>query len=151
MVSRVDLAARGSGADQHSAGRGAEIVDNAVTVVLRSYLLPVDGYCLYDPDDPAAAHRHPSVTYDGIEAATGDVADFLPPVLQQLTIFLARAPSQSGVRCRGAARRRDRGALRQAAIQMSRCCRLAAPAVAAWRRSQPLERQIVIAEGPTAT
>src|SRR5207248_1341027 len=31
---------------------GADVVDNAITLLVRSYLDPLDGYCLYDPTLP---------------------------------------------------------------------------------------------------
>lgn len=72
---------------------GAEIVDNAVTVILRSYLLPVPGYCL-DPTNPLR-FSDGAVAFAGVEIAPTVVADFLPPVLRQLTIFVSGEPSQA--------------------------------------------------------
>lgn len=70
---------------------GAEIVDNAVTVVLRTYLLPVEGYCL-DPTNPLRLSDI-VVTFAGVERSPTVVADFLPPVLRQLTIFVDGQPT----------------------------------------------------------
>lgn len=70
---------------------GARIVDNAVSVILRTYLLPVDGYCL-DPTNPLRLSEA-SVTFEGVERAPTVVADFLPPVLRQLTIYVDDEPS----------------------------------------------------------
>lgn len=72
---------------------GAQIVDNAVNVTLRTYLLPVDGYCL-DPTNPLRLYDG-SVTFDGIEQPPNVVADFLPPVLRQLVIFTDAEPTQA--------------------------------------------------------
>ncbi|UXA14648.1 hypothetical protein KXD97_13270 [Mycobacterium sp. SMC-8] len=71
----------------------ADVVDNAVTVTLRTYLLPMEGYCL-DPTN-ALELSDPSVTFAGAEQTPSTVADFLPPVLRQLTIFVDEQPSPS--------------------------------------------------------
>ncbi|MCG5431861.1 hypothetical protein LV457_06085 [Mycobacterium sp. MYCO198283] len=71
---------------------GAVVRDNAVTVDLRMTLVPIDGACIDDPGDPlrfAAAE----VAYDGDELPPTTVADFLPPVLQGLTIFVPADPT----------------------------------------------------------
>ncbi len=72
---------------------GAEIVDNAVSVTLRTYLLPLDGYCL-DPTNPLRLSDG-NVAFGGVEQAPTAVADFLPPVLRSLTIFVDADPSQA--------------------------------------------------------
>lgn len=72
---------------------GAEVVDNAVTVTLRSYLVPVAGYCL-DPSNPLRL-VDANIRYGGTERAPGTVAEFLPPVLQQLSLFLPEEPSRA--------------------------------------------------------
>ncbi|MGP4056119.1 hypothetical protein ACTWP6_15060 [Mycobacterium sp. 4D054] len=71
----------------------ADVVDNAVTVTLRTYLLPMEGYCL-DPTN-ALELSDPSVTFAGAEQTPSTVADFLTPVLRQLTIFVDEQPSPS--------------------------------------------------------
>lgn len=70
---------------------GARIVDNAVNVTLRTYLLPLDGYCL-DPTNPLRLSQG-DVVFAGMEQAPDTVADFLPPVLRALTIFVDGDPS----------------------------------------------------------
>lgn len=72
---------------------GAEIVDNSVSVTLRTYLLPVDGYCL-DPTNPLRLSDS-SIRFTGVEQTPAAVADFLPPVLRQLTIFVADDPTRA--------------------------------------------------------
>ncbi|MCV7150496.1 hypothetical protein H7I57_04195 [Mycobacterium pyrenivorans] len=72
---------------------GAAIVDNAVSLTLRTYILPVDGYCL-DPTNPLRLSDG-SVTFAGVEQVPVTVADFLPPVLRQLTVFVDAQPSQA--------------------------------------------------------
>lgn len=72
---------------------GAAVVDNSVSVTLRTYLLPVDGYCL-DPTNPLRLSGG-NVSFAGAERIPTAVADFLPPVLRQLTIFVDEQPSQA--------------------------------------------------------
>ena len=73
---------------------GADVVDNAVAVLVRSYLEPRDGYCLYDPTVPLRL-ADASVTFAGAELPPATVADFLPPVLQKLALFLPASPSRA--------------------------------------------------------
>lgn len=70
---------------------GVEVADNAVTVTLRSYLVPVQGYCL-DPSNPLRL-VDANIRYEGTERAPATVAEFLPPVLQQLSLFLPEDPT----------------------------------------------------------
>ncbi|HEY9266578.1 MAG TPA: hypothetical protein VIQ11_18435 [Mycobacterium sp.] len=70
---------------------GATIVDNAVSLTIRTYLLPLEGYCL-DPTNPLRLSDG-SVTFAGAEQVPTTVADFLPPVLRQLTVFVDAQPS----------------------------------------------------------
>src|SRR5262245_3136542 len=65
---------------------GVRVVDNAVSLMVRAYVLPLEGYCL-DPTNPL---RLSSVTvgYGGVELPPTAVADFLPPVLRRLTIYV---------------------------------------------------------------
>ena len=71
---------------------GARVVDNAVTFTVRSRLLPEEGDCLYDPTVPLQL-SDAAIDYTGKEAAPTMVADFLPPVLQRMTIFIPQKPS----------------------------------------------------------
>lgn len=70
---------------------GVAVEDNAATVTLRTYLVPVDGYCL-DPTNPLRLING-SVTFSGAEAAPTTVADFLPPILRKLTIAIPPRPT----------------------------------------------------------
>jgi hypothetical protein len=72
---------------------GVQVTDNAVTVTLRSYLVPLNGYCL-DPSNPLRL-VDAAVRYEGVETPPTTGADFLPPVLQKLNLFLPRAPSRT--------------------------------------------------------
>jgi hypothetical protein len=71
---------------------GARIVDNSVTFTVRSRLLPEEGDCLYDPTVPLQL-TEAAIAYTGKETSPRLVADFLPPVLQTVTIFTPQKPS----------------------------------------------------------
>lgn len=73
---------------------GARIVDNAVTVLIRSYLNLPEGYCVFDASNPLRLVGT-EVRYAGQELAPTTVADFLPPVLQRLTLAVPSNPSQA--------------------------------------------------------
>jgi hypothetical protein len=123
---------------------GAEVVDNWLTLTLRTYLVPLDGFCLY-PDSPLRLSS-PTISYTGVEQPPTTVAHFLPPVLKKLSIFLPQSPSMS---------------------ESDTAIQLAASAAAHYGRQtpeiavvplpegqvapptppQPLERQIVVKEG----
>ncbi len=126
---------------------GVRVEDNAVTVLARSYLLPQDGYCL-DPTNPLRL-TNAAVTFAGGELPPATVADFLPPVLRKLVIYVGRNPSQAE------ADAAVRLATSVAAHYGSQNPEIAVaplpdpsgpPPVA----SAPLERHIVVAEGPDA-
>lgn len=145
VVSRIDLPP----ADQAPISIplvGAEIVDNAAAVVLRTYLVPVEGYCLYDPTIPLRL-TNASVTYEGTEAPPATVAEFLPPVLQRLTIFLPEQPSRAES---DAAVRLTATTVAHYGRQPTNVTVLPLPGseTAPPAPSQPLERQVVIRERP---
>ena len=121
---------------------GAEIIDNSVTITLRTYLVPLEGYCL-DPTNPLRL-TNGAVVFAGSEIPPTTVADFLPPVLRKLTIAIPPAPTRA---------------------ESDAAVRLAAAVVAHYGNqttaivvtplgagplppSLPFERQIVIQEGP---
>jgi hypothetical protein len=126
---------------------GAEVDGNAVTVLLRSQLSPPAGYCLFDASSPLRLSEA-TISFTGRELPPKVVADFLPPVLQRLTLFLPQQPSQAesdaAVRLTGAvvARYGDQ------AVDVG-LVPLAGDAVTPPAPSQPLERQIVIRESPS--
>lgn len=124
---------------------GAEIVDNAVSVTLRTYLLPVDGYCL-DPTNPLRLSAG-NVTFAGVERTPTVVADFLPPVLRQLTIFVdaepTRAESDAAVRLATAVAAHY-GTQNPDVVVAPLAEGQAGPA----DPSAPLHRHVVIREGP---
>lgn len=124
---------------------GVQIADNSVTVTIRSYLLPLEGYCL-DPTNPLRLVDG-TVTYTGVERTPTAVADFLPPVLRALTIAVPRNPSQAES---DAAVRLAASVAAHYGEQNTRVVLAALPDDAAMPTdpSGPLERQIVIKEGP---
>lgn len=92
-LSRVDLPTGNSGTVTIPL-RGATIMENAVAITLRTYLVPPAGLCVFAPDNPLRL-RDPSVVFTGTETAPTDVADFLPPVLDKLTVSIPAAPTQA--------------------------------------------------------
>jgi hypothetical protein len=73
--------------------RDARVTDNAVTLTLRTYLSAQDGYCL-EPSNPLRL-VDTAVRYDGLELPPTAVADFLPPILQRLDLFIPHTPSKA--------------------------------------------------------
>lgn len=65
---------------------GITVDKRAADLVLRAYLR-VDGICQFDPDNSFRI-VNANVVYSGREAAPTTVADFLPPVLRKLTIYV---------------------------------------------------------------
>lgn len=72
---------------------GVAIADNSVTVTLRTYLVPVEGYCL-DPTNPLRL-TNAAVTFGGDEQPPATVAEFLPPILRKLTIAIPPKPERA--------------------------------------------------------
>lgn len=126
---------------------GVAVVDDAVTLTIHSYLLPLDDYCL-DPTNPLRLVDG-SVTYTGREVVPSVVAEFLPPVLRALTIAVPAEPSQA----------ESDAAVRVAAAVVAHYgtqnTRVAVTSLDDGETtpadgSAPLERQIVIREGDPA-
>lgn len=92
VLSRVELP-RESPAPVSIPLAGAVVYDNAVTITLSAYLLPLEGYCL-DATNPLRLNDI-AMGFDGIERAPETVADFLPPVLRRLTVFTPATPSRA--------------------------------------------------------
>ena len=124
---------------------GVSVVDNAITVILRSYLVPIEGYCL-DPANPLRL-INANVRYAGMETAPRTIADFLPPVLEQLTIFLRRSPSraesEAAIRLSTAVAAHYGKQNTRVTVEPLDDGQTAPPSP-----SLPLQRQIVIREGP---
>ncbi|MCX6483145.1 MAG: hypothetical protein NT146_07715 [Mycobacterium sp.] len=120
---------------------GAQIVDNAVSVTIRTYLVAAEGYCL-DPTNPLRL-TNGAVTFAGGEAPPAGVSNFLPPVLRKLTIAIPAAPSRT----------ESDAAVRLSAAITARYGRQSpivsvASLAAPQPPSAPFERVIVIQQGP---
>ena len=124
---------------------GAQVVGNVVTVTLTMTAVPVEGYC-WSVLSPIRLVNG-SVTFAGTEVAPTNVGGFLPPVLRKVTIALPPKPSQSesdaAIQLAAAMERRyGQQNLDIAVVPLSdRTTTWVGP-------SQPLERQIIIEEGP---
>jgi hypothetical protein len=128
---------------------GVRVDGNSATLMLRSYLLPMEGYCL-DPTNPLRL-ANAAVTFSGAERPPTTVADFLPPVLRKLVIYVSAKPSRT-----------ESEAVLKLATAITAfygeqdpditVTPLPGPdtSVAPPGESAPLERHIVVAEGPDA-
>jgi hypothetical protein len=110
--------------------------------------LPPDGYCLYERAIPLRLAKA-AISYTGREAAPRVVADFLPPVLERLTVFIpqtpSRAESDAAVRLTTAVVARYGGQSTDVDLASLPGQEQAPPTPSA-----PFERNIVIREGRTA-
>lgn len=119
---------------------GVTIADNSVTVTLRTYLVPVEGYCL-DPTNPVRL-TNAAVSFGGDEQPPGTVAEFLPPILRKLTIAVPPKPERA----------ESDAAVRLAAAVIARYGQqptkvVVIPSVPPPPPAGPFERQIVIEQG----
>ncbi|PXW30064.1 UNVERIFIED_CONTAM: hypothetical protein DES50_109172 [Williamsia faeni] len=73
---------------------GAKIVDNAIALTLRTDLVPIEGTCVVDTDVPVEL-TDAAVNFVATESRPQTIADFLPPVLEKLTIAIPAAPTQT--------------------------------------------------------
>jgi hypothetical protein len=126
---------------------GIRVTDRRATVTVTVTMTPVEGYCIYAWDGPLFVD--PSISYRGTEIPPATVADFLPPVLRKLTIGIPAKPSQAdsnaAVRLATAIAARYGGQRPEVALVPLDQGVTTLPTPPA-----PLERQIVIAEGPNA-
>lgn len=124
---------------------GAEVVGNSVTVTMTMTVIPIEEYC-WNPLAPVRL-ANGSVTYSGAEVAPTNVAEFLPPVLRKLTIALPPKPSKSesgaGIQLAAAIERRY-GSQNPEVFVVP----LADATSTVLGPSTPLERQIIIKDGP---
>jgi hypothetical protein len=124
---------------------GATVIDDSVTLTLRAYLLPLEGNCVY-PWSPLSLVNG-MVSYTGVEQPPVTVAHFLPPVLRKLTIFVPQSPSvaeaDATVQLAAAAAARYGKQAPEIAVLP-----LAEGQAAPPTPPRPLERQIVVKEGP---
>ncbi|EHB56355.1 hypothetical protein MycrhDRAFT_3549 [Mycolicibacterium rhodesiae JS60] len=124
---------------------GVEVVDGDATVTLTLSTTPDDGYCL-DRINPVDLING-SVTFAGAEAAPATVADFLPPILRKLTVAVPANPSLAES---DAAVQLVAGMVKWYGSQAPEVSiiPLADGATSIPVPSVPLERRIVIKEGP---
>lgn len=124
---------------------GAEVIDNWLTVTVHAYLVPLDGYCLYQESPLRLTNA--TVTYTGAERPPTTVAHFLPPVLRKLTIYLPQSPSTA----------ESDNAIQLATSAATHYGKQAPEIVVVPLQEgqsapptppQPLERQVVVKEGP---
>ena len=124
---------------------GIQVFGNYVSLTLTSTIIPVDGYC-FDALNPVQIFDG-VVKFAGTEIAPTTVAAFMPPVLRKLTVALPAKPSQAesdaAVQLIAAVQARYGGSKREYAVVP-----LAEGATTLAGPSQPLERQIIIKEGP---
>lgn len=73
--------------------RGVTVQEHAVDLTLRAYL-QIEGFCQFDPAN-AFRITNASVTYTGREAIPTTVAEFLPPILRGLTIYVPNDVQQA--------------------------------------------------------
>ena len=124
---------------------GVQVADGSVAVSLSLTTVPEEGFCL--------DWLHPvefidgSVSYTGIEVPPTTIADFLPPILRKLTIAVPSQPSQAesdaAVQLATAVVARYRSQNPDVVLVP-----LAAGATTVDGPSLPLERQIIVKEGP---
>lgn len=126
---------------------GVEVIDDAVSLTMKLSALPDDRYCLdwYNPVE----FINSSVTFAGTEVPPTTIADFLPPILRKATIAIPSSPSQA-----------ESDTAVQLATSLTARYRKQAPqisivplpdgATALDTPSIPLERQIIVKEGPDA-
>lgn len=74
---------------------GAEQENNAISVTLTSSLVSEPGTCVTDWLGRPMTLSDAAVGYFGAEAQPSTVAEFLPPVLRQLTVYVPATPSET--------------------------------------------------------
>lgn len=124
---------------------GAEIRDNAMTIQVRSNLVPPQGYCAFDDTDPLQL-VNTAVAYDGVERSPSAIADFLPPVLQRVTLFVPARPTMTES---DAAVRMAAAVVAHYGAQPVRVEVVRLDGDKPLGQGQPFERQIVIRESST--
>ncbi|QIS09521.1 cellulose biosynthesis cyclic di-GMP-binding regulatory protein BcsB [Nocardia arthritidis] len=73
---------------------GAEVKNNAVALTLTSSLLPDPGWCVTDWWGRPLTLADANVVYSGEEIQPTTIADFLPPILHKLTMYLPAKPTE---------------------------------------------------------
>ncbi|MBL1077856.1 hypothetical protein JK358_25970 [Nocardia sp. 2] len=94
LLDRVELP-RDPRANVRISLAGAEIRDGTATVALSSSLVPEPGLCPEDWTGRPMTLADAAVTYFGEEQQPATVAEFLPPVLNRLTVYTPAEPSRT--------------------------------------------------------
>lgn len=122
-----------------------EVTDDSVNLTVKLNALAGDGFCL-DQANPVGLVNG-SITYTGAMTTPATIADFLPPILRTLTIGVPESPSQAesdaAVQLAAALQARYRSQAPQVVLVP-----IAADATSLDGPAQPMERRIVIKEGP---
>ncbi len=123
----------------------ATVADDSVDLTLKLTALAEDGYCL-DQENPVGLVDG-VITYTGTEVAPSTVADFLPPVVRTVTIGIpetpTRAESDAALQLTAALTARYRAQAPRVTLVP-----LPGDAVAFDGPTPPMERRIVVKEGP---
>ncbi|MDG3011316.1 hypothetical protein G4X40_14265 [Rhodococcus sp. D2-41] len=94
ILSRIEVPAGEPTAPVTIPLAGVPIADNAAQVQLRSHLAPLDDHwCDEDWWDNALAIRDAAVDYTGDEVQPAVIADFLPPALERLDLYVLANPT----------------------------------------------------------
>lgn len=125
---------------------GAEVIDNWATVIVHSYLQQSDGNTYCDHSSPLRLFNG-TINFAGVEQPPSTLAHFLPPVLRKLTIYLPQSPSpaESDAAIRLVAAATAHYGTQAPEIDV---LPLTEGQVAPPTPPRPLERQVVIKEGP---
>lgn len=94
LVDRVELPL-GAPAPIRISLAGAEVKNHAIALTLTSSLLPEPGWCVTDWWGRPLTLADASVVYTGEELQPTTVADFLPPILNKLTIYIPAKPTDA--------------------------------------------------------
>ncbi|CAM3725401.1 hypothetical protein [Smaragdicoccus niigatensis] len=93
LIARVDLPL-GAGGPVTLPLAGVNIENHMANVTLKSTVIPFNGYCVVDWRDVPLRLHDPLINYSGNEAQPTVIADFLPPTLQKLTLYVPKSPTQ---------------------------------------------------------
>lgn len=96
VVQRVDIPAQNENGIPLSVPLdGIPVADRAVTLSIASHYLPIDDRCYDRSGFAPLTLRDAAATYTGIEKQPTSPAEFLPPILRKLTIFVADPTSRA--------------------------------------------------------
>lgn len=96
VVQRVEVpAANQNGIPLSVPLDGLPVADRAVTLAITSHYVPIDDRCYDRSQFAPMTLRDATTTYTGVEKQPASPAEFLPPVLRKLTIFVADPTSRS--------------------------------------------------------